>query len=90
MMVLRKRNVNLIKDSSLVPFQMNVYGKIMIKISESKSDSSIISTLYRTITKNRRRLSTSGNVLHRQDLIFLFILLFVSRHKNKEQQTIIK
>ncbi|CAG9801437.1 unnamed protein product [Chironomus riparius] len=37
----------------------------MIKISESKSDTSIISHLYRTITKNRRRLSTSGNVLHR-------------------------
>jgi len=37
----------------------------MIKVSESKSDTSIISHLYRTITKNRRRLSTSGNVLHR-------------------------
>lgn len=36
-----------------------------MKLSESRSDTSIISNLYKSINGNSRRLSTSGSLLHR-------------------------
>lgn len=50
---------------------MSSYRKIMIKVTESKSESSIVNHLCRTLIPNQRRLSTTVSLLHKWDFPLL-------------------